>query len=115
MSFLPADPKIANGLLSQTCTERGWDIRFFIVSGVIGSLLASFGYLTKTDTPPAVPADVPTVAAAPPSGVPPAAALPSIEATAPAPILPDHPAESAISPRSDSIPLPRPRPTRRHP
>ena len=111
MSFPHADPKIANGLPSQTEMERGWDFQFFIASGVIGSVLALFGYLIKTNATPAAPSDVPTAAAAPSSDMPPAAVMPSIEATAPAPISPDHPVESAISWRSDSIPLPRPRPT----
>jgi hypothetical protein len=105
MSFLYADPKIATGLLPQTDADKpGWDIQFFVVTGVIVSILALFGYLIKTNVPAAL---------TPPSDVPPAAVPPSIEAPASAPILPDHPAGSAESPRSDSVPLPRPHPTRR--
>jgi hypothetical protein len=90
-----ADPKITTGLPPQTGADKpGWGMHFFVVTGVIVSILALFGYLIKTDAPPA-------------------AAPPSIEATASAPILLDHPAGSAISPRSDSVPLPRPRPARR--
>src|SRR6266849_8681931 len=120
-----ADPKIATGLPPQTGADKpGWGMHFFVVTGVIVSILALFGHLIKTDAPPAAdpPSDAPPAAAppsdappaaAPRSDAPPAAAPPSIEGTASAPILPDHPAGSAISPRSDSVPLPRPRPARR--
>jgi hypothetical protein len=116
MSFLHADLKIAPELPPQTSADKtGGDIQFFVVAGVIASILALFGYLIKTDVPSAVPpSDAPPVAS-PLSDVPPAAAPPSIEAPASAPILPDHPAGSALSPRSDSVPLPRPRPTKKAP
>jgi hypothetical protein len=123
MSFVDADSQIADGLPSQTgADKRGRNIQFFIVSGVIGSILGLFGYLITTNAPPVAHSDVPPAAAASPSTTPPAAAPPfvapsaaaplSIDATSPVPILSDHPADSANPSGSDFVPLPRPRPAR---
>jgi len=113
MSFVDADPQIADGLPSQTgADKRGRNIQFFIVGGVIGSILGLFGYLIKTNAPPVAHSDVPPAAAASPSTTPPAAAPLSIDATSPVPILSDHPADSANPSGSDFVPLPRPRPAR---